>query len=566
MAIKEQISPDSFESISDQLFEEQLHFAGIENAPAELKRWIKGDLDVYNIVLDLADNGFGEEYRKHPKMQEELLNIFAGYAALDKAHASTGATTPLETGRMIEETLPQAPAAAKVGSTAAKAASKPAAAVPPRTTQPEARTTTPDDVEQQSRFAHWGKVAVAAAVGVGVIGGTAAGLMLGDSSNDTINKRVATAEVAQSALEIQGDFFSLVDPAELPKESENNFGPKSQAGLDGDRHGILRDYEALFRGKNSGAYILTDKVAFMQHVTGAQFDLPDGVVAPTFPGVDAMHDKAVYDAYEQQSQAFAEYLKQHPEVALQLFGQVINTMSGAEMGDIQYTDQTVASNYVDHNTRRVYWDLSVNEGAHGAPYRMWTITVDGHTGQMGDMLWCDYQNFEVNASPLATIRPVSVDVVQPAEVTDIPVDNPTLIPVDNPPFTPPNGDTPVVNPPVTNNEKSPYIVDYQRPGTDSTTDSGVGQKPQVTADPIPDAAPPPVKQETQVQSPAPQRGLPNNPLQGILSVFNRPGAEAPISAPRSNPNPNSGVKTSGKTADESQGGKANETHVGKPQN
>lgn len=71
--------------------------------------------------------------------------------------------------------------------------------------------------------------------------------------------------------------------------------------------------------------------------------------------------------------------------------------------------------------------------------------------------------------------------------------------------------------------KSPNKEDYQRPGTDSTTDSGIGEKPPVTVtEPVESAPQDPVNEVTG-----------NNGI--VDSIISRPGSESGLTAPGATP-------------------------------
>ena len=216
--------------------------------------------------------------------------------------------------------------------------------------------------------------------------------------------------------------------------------------------------------------------------------------------------------------------------------------------------------------------MSVHEGSQGAAYREVTFkTTDGHMLTLYFKPGCGLQLAYFNKAPLQTVRPVAV---QPAAITSIPAASSAYVPVEvpreqgsvpneTPPVNTPPVSRPPVQPPILIAPKSNNINDYQRPGTDNTTDSGIGPKPRVIANPVPEPAPV-VEQQTQVQTPAVSRPLPNNPISQIISVFNRPGSQSPLTAPRVSPSPNSGINVSGNIGNETSGGLANSGDPGTP--
>lgn len=600
---------------AEQLLDEQLQAAGLINISNKVKEWIASSPIALNEVGRLADKGFGAQIESNTSAQGLLHSAFAEAMALEKLRQDGPARElPLDVHEVIQSTEPegarehvvdgavipndlssldavpqptvQEPALRTVDHLEQTAASSPAPLVAPAESvastlrrENNSGTTiqeTATDEESQSWFQRVrtiGKKSVASAL---IAGAAATGVGAGVAKFISLEgqpQSVATAlELAaqEKTLEEKKNFFDgAVDVHTLPGRIGNNFGPAvtyEDLRIDTPefREKTLHGFSEMLRGN-------TDIMVAYMYTFGQAGD-------------KITQENAAQRL--QQLKDLAAFLKDEKNIgarydAHQKVMEVLNTIEGGGQG--KFGPEHI-SWYIGPDNRLGLDNSVLDNGAEFVGYSV-DLLPDANPTFSKDALIDVLKNCgrQLGTEELQQLVQFLISKKAPVITTTTFAPSPiTQIPSNwntypggggggggGGGYTPPETPTPET-PEEENTPKSSNVEDYQRPGTDDTTDSGVGEKPRVEEVKTPaDEKPPKVDQEEDVDdSPSSRRSSESDdedkPARKV-SVNDKPGSEAPTAGRGADKNPDTGLGNGKKKEDQSDGGSAKSGDTGKPE-
>lgn len=190
-------------------------------------------------------------------------------------------------------------------------------------------------------------------------------------------------------------FFDMPDTSTMyeQKQNINDFGPPSLGGLNGDKAFMMSDWSDMFRG-NAG--IMTSYLS--------EFNMGD---APVKPSDTALENPSTLQQYHADLAAYTEKLEKDPAQRKIVFDELMSTLDGSKVGELNHFEGPYSSWWVDHETGDIKYDTDVNY--KDVPYR--TITLaDGREFKVNPN--CRLQISDANPIPVYTPQVVSNPVYE----------------------------------------------------------------------------------------------------------------------------------------------------------